>query len=431
MPFGSRITCQFATQRYRSDVCARQIDPALLNRCEPTRCPRVLDHMLLGLLVVGALDVGALPAVTGSYSVGRVTVEWTDQSRMEPLDADHGYRTLAVDIWYPAEASSGPPALYLDLAAFERAIGAAGTRRQLAPAYDAIKDGRAVTRAVVNAPFAKSIAAAPVLIFSPGGGMVREMYAAQLSDLASHGFIVAAITHPYDGIVSVYRDAHIVKYDAKRWPQIPSIEGEWNLNQLDWHARDIRFVLDQLSQSNADLTFTGHVDMRHVGAFGHSFGGVAAAQACQTDARFSACLNEDGMAGWRPFNVNRGTWRPKQRFMLIFRDLPPGPAPAEFAEFAERLLKLLKRDHEIAMKSVSGGAYEVALRAAVMSHADFTDLPMLGAMTNTEQDARAQVLATIRSLTLAFFDEALRGKRSSLFDTKSHSEIAQSVRRFN
>jgi len=30
--------------------------------------------------------------------------------------------------------------------------------------------------------------------------MVREVYAAQLSDLASHGFIVAAITHPYDGI---------------------------------------------------------------------------------------------------------------------------------------------------------------------------------------------------------------------------------------
>jgi len=71
--------------------------------------------------------------------------------------------------------------------------------------------------------------------------MVREVYAAQLSDLASHGFIVAAITHPYDGIVSAYRDGHVVKYDAKRWPKIPSVEGEWNLNQLDWHARDSRF----------------------------------------------------------------------------------------------------------------------------------------------------------------------------------------------
>jgi len=87
---------------------------------------------------------------------------------MEPLDADHGFRTLAVDIWYPAEVSSGPPAPYLDVAASERAIGVAGTRRQLLSAYGAIKDGRALTQAVENARFAKSIALAPVLIFSPG-----------------------------------------------------------------------------------------------------------------------------------------------------------------------------------------------------------------------------------------------------------------------
>jgi predicted dienelactone hydrolase len=387
--------------------------------------------MLISLLVAGALETGALPAVTGSYSVGRVTVEWTDRSRMEPLDPDHGYRTLAVDIWYPAEASSGLPAPYLDVAAFEREIGATGTRRQLAPAYDVIKDGRALTHAVANAPFTHSIGGAPVLIFSPGGGMVREVYAAQLSDLASHGFIVAAITHPYDGIVSVYRDGHIVKYDAKRWPQIPSIEGEWNLNQLDWHARDIRFVLDQLSQSNVGLPFAGHVDARHVGAFGHSFGGVASAQACQTDPRFSACLNEDGLGAWRPFNVNSGAWRAKQRFMLIFRDVPPGPPPAEFAEQLKEHLKLLKRDHEIAMKTVSGGAYEVAVRAAGTSHADFSDLPLLGAMTSTEAEARAQVLATIRSLTLAFFEQTLEGKRSLVLEGKSHSEIVQSIHRFN
>jgi predicted dienelactone hydrolase len=184
--------------------------------------------LLLSLLVAGTLDTGALPAVTGPYSVGRVTVECTDRSRIEPLAEDHGYRTLVVDIWYPAEGTSGAPARYLDVAAFEQAIGAAGTRRQLAPAYDVIKDGRVQTHAVVNAPFAGSIGRAPVLIFSPGGGMVREVYAAQLADLASHGYIVAAITHPYDGVVAVYHDGHIVKYDAKRWPQIRSIDGEWN-----------------------------------------------------------------------------------------------------------------------------------------------------------------------------------------------------------
>jgi predicted dienelactone hydrolase len=37
-----------------------------------------------------------------------------------------------------------------------------------------------------------------VLIFSPGGGMGREVYAAQPEDLASHGYVAAAISHPYE-----------------------------------------------------------------------------------------------------------------------------------------------------------------------------------------------------------------------------------------
>jgi len=383
--------------------------------------------LFLFLLVAGVLDTSALPAVTGLYGVGRVTIEWTDRSRMEPLAADHGYRTLVVDIWYPADATSGAQAAYLDVAAFERAIGAAGTRRQLAPAYDVIKEGLVQTHAAVNAPFARSIARAPVLIFSPGGGMVREVYAAQLTDLASHGFIVAAITHPYDGIVTVYHDGHTVTYDAKRWPAMPSIEGEWNLNQLDWHSRDIRFVLDKLSEPNNRLPYAGHIDVRHVGAFGHSFGGVAAAQSCQSDPRITACLNEDGEAALRPFNTNGGSWRPKQYFMLIQRAWTPGPPPDPQAE---EFMVLMRRLHDSAMQSVAG-SYEVTLRAAGTSHMDFSDLPLLGAQTRADVEARVQFLTTIRSLTLAFFEQTLRGKRSPLLEGKSQSEIVQSIRRFN
>ena len=298
------------------------------------------------LLLASAL----LPAATGRYTTDRVTVEWVDRSRPEPLDANHGYRTLAVDVWYP--------------------IGTSST--------------------------------SPVLIFSPGGGMKAGAYTAQLGDLASHGYIVAAITPPYD--------------NERRWPKIPSVEGEWNLNQLDWHARDIRFVLDKLSEPNGGRPFAGHMDLRHVGAFGHSFGGVAAAQACQTDARFTACLNQDGMAGWRPFNVNSGVWRPKQRFMMIYRAVPPGPPPAEFAE----LLTVLMHGYETAMQTVPGGAYEVALDSSKTTHMDFSD-----------ENKRPEVMATFRSLTLAFFDQTLRGKRSPLLDGKSQSEVVQSVRRFN
>jgi len=111
----------------------------------------------------------------------------------------------------------------------------------------------------------------PVLIFSPGGGMPREVYAAQFEDLASHGYVVAAISHPYDAIVTIFPDGRQIGYSDKRWPVTPSVEGEANLNQLEWHANDIRFVLDELTRANLTngsvLPFAGHLDLSRVGAF--------------------------------------------------------------------------------------------------------------------------------------------------------------------
>jgi hypothetical protein len=396
--------------------------------------------MLSSLLLLAVS--AALPAPTGPLAVGRVTVEWVDRSRIEPLSPDHGYRVLMVDIWYPVDASSGASALYLDAAAFERAIGAAGLRRQLGGAYDAIREGRVLTHAVPGAPFSHAVGRAPVLVFSPGGGLVREVYAAQIEDLVSHGYIVAAISHPYDAIVTVETNGHSVVYDAKRWPEIPSFPGEWNLNQLDWHARDIRFVVDELERVDRTrapgLPFAGHLDLRRIGAFGHSFGGVAAASACQSDRRITACLNEDGLAGKQPLHPGAGGWDVNQQFMLIQRAGETGPPPDEelaamkiTRERATELLARLDRDHDAVLQAVRGGSYEVVLSKSNTTHMDFTDLPILGAETQVEADLHARVLSVVRKWTLAFFDQSLRATRSPLLDQAASSDLVESVRRFN
>jgi pimeloyl-ACP methyl ester carboxylesterase len=347
-----------------------------------------------------------------------------------------------VDVWYPADASPGASAPYLDAATFERAIGAAGLRRQLGGAYDAITEGRVQTHAVVGAPFSHAVERAPVLVFSPGGGLVREVYAAQIEDLVSHGYIVAAITHPYDGIVTVYPDGHWITYDPKRWPEIPDFPGKWNLNQLEWHAKDIRFVLDELERANhastPGLPFAGHLDFGRVGAFGHSFGGVAAAQACQRDRRIRACLNEDGLAGKAPFDLDAGTWGVNQRFMLLRRAGESGPPPDEelvkmkiTRERANELLARLDRDHDAALQAVRGGSYEVVLNASNTTHMDFTDLPVLGAGSAADKDLHARVLSVVRRWTLAYFDQSLRAIPSPLLDRAEPVEFVHSVRRFN
>src|SRR6266478_1336160 len=145
---------------------------------------------------------GRLPVPTGPFGIGRVTVLYEDESRTEPLDPKLGPRRILVNVWYPADAPASKgvaTAEYLDVAAFERVIGADGLKSQLGASYAMIKAGSLVTHAVVRAPFAASLRRSPVLIFSPGGGMISELYTSQLEDLASHGYVVAAITHRYDG----------------------------------------------------------------------------------------------------------------------------------------------------------------------------------------------------------------------------------------
>ena len=84
--------------------------------------------------------------------------------------------------------------------------------------------------------------------------------------------------------------------------------------------------MDELTRANLagspGLPFAGHLDLSRVGAFGHSFGGMAAAHACELDRRFEACLNEDGLVTKRPFYLDARGWGMDQAFMLILRDSP-------------------------------------------------------------------------------------------------------------
>ena len=382
----------------------------------------------------------ALPPTTGPFAVGKITVHWTDESRIEPLSPSHEPRELMVDIWYPAERSDGVPAGYLDTAAYEKAIGADGFQKFFREASETLKQG-VQTHAFAAAPYAHSAKQSPVLIFSPGGGMVREVYATQLEDLASHGYVVAAISHPYDAIVTVFPDGRQVPYSDKRWPVPPSLEGEANLNQLEWHANDIRFVLDELTRANlassSALPFVGHLDFAHVGAFGHSFGGIAAAHACQLDRRFKACLNEDGVVAKRPLFLDVRGWGMDQAFLLILHDPPTRPLTDEqVAQMKmprpriEAIVKRLDADQEAALRNTGHGSYRVTLRSEKTSHMDFSDLPLLGARDRADAEERAAILATVRSYVLAFFDKCLRGMKPELLDQAPTSEFVEAVQRF-
>jgi pimeloyl-ACP methyl ester carboxylesterase len=219
------------------------------------------------------------------------------------------------------------------------------------------------------------------------------------------------------------------------------VAGESNLNQLEWHTRDIVFVLDELERANrvasSALPFAGRLDLSRVGVFGHSFGGMAAAHACQINRRIKACLNQDGAIAMQPFHLDTRGWGMDQPFMLIER-APETTPPSDQAlaamkltrQRADELLARLRHEHDVALRSTGRGSYRVVLDRTKTTHMDFSDLPFLGARSPSEADTRARILAVVRSWTLAFFDETLRGQTGRVLASKSPREFTENVQRF-
>jgi pimeloyl-ACP methyl ester carboxylesterase len=211
---------------------------------------------------------------------------------------------------------------------------------------------------------------------------------------------------------------------------------------LEWHTADILTVLNYLIRlsgaSSSQLPFVGRMDLTRVGAFGHSFGGVAAAHACQRDQRIKACLNQDGAMGMKPFYLDVQSWGMNQAFMLIER--PPNREPLTDSDLsamkmtrarAMEFIAQLNADRDRALRNTGMGSYRVLLRGSVSTHMDFSDLQVLSAKNSIELNQRMRVLALVRSYTLAFFDKYVRGMKAPLLDRSTPDEVLESVEKFS
>src|SRR3989442_13336699 len=125
----------------------------------------------------------------------------------------------------------------------------------------------------------------PVVLFSPGFGVERELYAGLVEDLASHGYVVVAIAHPHDASIVQFPDGHVV---------IPRTQMDIAA-ALAVRVADTRFVLAQLARLGRSGPFAGLLDLGHVGMFGHSLGGATAASTMLVDPRIDAGADLDGL----------------------------------------------------------------------------------------------------------------------------------------
>jgi predicted dienelactone hydrolase len=231
------------------------------------------------------VPVPVLPPPSGPFAVGTEIYRWVDASRDERATKDPSdKRNVVAQAWYPAQAPGTKPSVYMD------GLANLPAKIVLFPGFVMRTYDRIDTHATLNAEVSNQ-RLWPVVIFSPGFGAPRAFYSALAADLASRGYVVLALDHPYEAAVTQLADGTIAaRIDTS--PLDVDARDAWMADQLDVRTADFQFVLDRLVEGLGRLK--GHVDLSRVTAMGHSFGGATAVAATGRDPRIAAVVNIDG-----------------------------------------------------------------------------------------------------------------------------------------
>ncbi|MGW5849907.1 alpha/beta hydrolase [Streptomyces sp. NPDC055254] len=366
----------------------------------------------VGLIATGAVAAWAFPVPvfpepSGRFAVGARVVQWTDPHRPEGFTADpNDRRTVVVQLWYPARKSPAGAlrAQYLGRTEHEaRTVSDALARGVGLPGF--LVDGvpRAHTRSVFDAPVAGGGERFPVVLFSPGSGGVRTQNTAWAEELASHGYVVAALDHPYDSAAVVLADGRTIHATIASTGDRDK-DAELAVGWTAVRAADLGFVLTQLDDlDRGEITgpLTGRLDTGRVAVTGHSMGGAAALQAARQDPRFDAVIDLDGYP--------HGPASPSlhQPTLALTQAITPGTDPHYIPRLTE------------ALKLSTATSYRLTVPGA--AHLTFMDGPLylppapslVGSLGRTESPR------IVAATTLAFLDTTLRHKAGDLADVLS------------
>ena len=333
-----------------------------------------------------------LPRPTGRYAVGEEVLHLTDHSRTDPWVPSAGPRQLAVSMFYPARPGTGEPAPYMTLGEAQGFVATrvpAGTGLQPQDVVDI--DTHAYTGAkAAGGKF-------PLVVLSPGFENPRATLTGLATDLAGHGYVVALVGHTHEDSGETLADGSTpgcALCDTGAPDSLP-----------DSRAKDVSFVLDQLTGHHPAWRLAHLIDRDRIGMTGHSIGGASALTAMAEDRRILAGVNMDG-AFWPPIPTDRLEGR---AFLLLGKE----------------------SDHTAGGGETSWGkawagwkGYKPWLAVAGANHASFTDVPVLAAAaglpfppgTTTSPERGMQLT---REYVGAFFDQSLKGIHQPLLDGPS------------
>lgn len=309
-----------------------------------------------------------LPETTGLWGAGRNILTVVDGARPDPFGS--GVRRLSVVLWYPTKPQKDVAAPYAPgrwTAALDRANAVNALVYRSA--------SRVYSRALTTPP---SGGKHPLLLFEPGYGKTALEYSALLEELASRGFVIAAITPTYSVRATVI-DGKIVEQTSRG-----TVDEDAAPDKLEAGLRH-RLLPVWMADFDSVRTFLvgnakfgAQIDFSKVALVGHSLGGAAAVEYCVHVSWCSAAVDIDG----RTFLETESTTVPR---LLI-------GVSKERAFFS----------HLQSMR------YQ---RAAIAPHEAVTDIawqfnPVVARLTGHAVDRPAQTINAIATTTADFLQSA-------------------------
>ncbi|WP_433257625.1 alpha/beta hydrolase family protein [Streptosporangium sp. CA-135522] len=336
-----------------------------------------------------------LPKPTGTHAIGTTSLYLKDTSRPDPWVPEAKARELMISLWYPAKSPGRHRAQYMTPKESELLLRSGEITTV---PLDVLSKTR--TNAFSDAEPEGRKHGLPLVVLSPGFTKPRSELTALAEDLASRGYVVAAIDHTYENVATTFPDGRVatcvtceIKKDPAWWEKLGRSR-----------AADVSFVLDRLTGSHPKWKGARLIDPSRIAMAGHSAGGASTIPTMLTDSRVRAGIDMDGTTQ-API-PDGGLSRP---FLFLGKQSSYTPGQGEAAATWERDWKQLN-------------GWKRWLMVTGAEHTSFTDLGVLVDQLGIESGAE---LSGVRSMEItrayvrAFLDQHLLKKPQPLLNKPS------------